>query len=155
MDFKKLAEVELLDSAPKGATTFAEVNGEVKRVAGGIGGGSGYVWDLTPYVEARNFEISETLLTIEAIIPVEEATALIDAFVKAGQIRMLARVSGADGVSVTWSQIGSVAEFQSDNIRGAVVYGSVALLSIEGFYGIVVVEGNAAVVEAKFPIAAL
>ena len=54
MDFKRLAEVELLDSAPEGATTFVEVNGEVKRVAGGIGGGgyTGYVWDVTDKLTA-------------------------------------------------------------------------------------------------------
>lgn len=54
MDFKKLAEVELLEEAPEGATAFAEVNGEVKRVSGGIGGGggSGYVWDISDRVLA-------------------------------------------------------------------------------------------------------
>lgn len=152
LEFKRLADVELLEKAPEGATTFAEVNGEVKRVAGGIGGGSGYVWDLTPYLEAGTFEASETLLTIEAIIPIEEATALIDAFVKAGQVRMLARISDADGTSLTWSQIGSVMGFQNGNTRCAVVYDSVALLSYEGAYGLVVVEGNGAMVDAKFPL---
>lgn len=49
LEFKRLADVELLEEAPKGATVFAEVNGEVKRVAGGIGGGGGrgYVLDIT------------------------------------------------------------------------------------------------------------
>lgn len=49
LEFKRLADVELLEKAPAGATAFAEVNGEVKRVAGGIGGGGGrgYVLDIT------------------------------------------------------------------------------------------------------------
>lgn len=46
MEFKKLADVNLLESAPENATAFAEVNGEVVRVKGGVGGSS-YTYDFT------------------------------------------------------------------------------------------------------------
>lgn len=39
-DFQKLADVELLEEVPEGATAFVEVDGNVKRVPGsGLGGG--------------------------------------------------------------------------------------------------------------------
>jgi hypothetical protein len=49
LEFRKLADVNLLESAPENATTFAEVNGEVVRVKGGVGGSS-YAYDFTDRV---------------------------------------------------------------------------------------------------------
>ena len=41
-DFQKLADVELLEEVPDGATAFVAVDGAVKRVPGsGLGGGGG------------------------------------------------------------------------------------------------------------------
>lgn len=41
-DFQKLADVELLEEVPDGASAFVAVNGTVKRVPGsGLGGGGG------------------------------------------------------------------------------------------------------------------
>lgn len=41
-DFQKLADVELLEEVPDGASAFVAVNGDVKRVPGsGLGGGGG------------------------------------------------------------------------------------------------------------------
>lgn len=47
--FKRLADVELIDEAPDTAHALAEIDGEIKRVAGGIGGGGagGYLVDAT------------------------------------------------------------------------------------------------------------
>lgn len=49
LKFKKLADVELVDEAPDTAHALAEVDGEIKRVAGGVGGGGtgGYLVDAT------------------------------------------------------------------------------------------------------------
>lgn len=41
-DFQKLADVELLEEVPDGASAFVAVDGTVKRVPGsGLGGGGG------------------------------------------------------------------------------------------------------------------
>ena len=68
MEFRKLAEVELLDKAPGNATALAEVNGEVVRVKSGIGGGSSAI-DLTDTIleaiENNEYEIlDEGLMSI-------------------------------------------------------------------------------------------
>lgn len=48
LKFKKLADVELVDEAPDTAHALAEIDGEIKRVAGGVGGGAGgYLVDAT------------------------------------------------------------------------------------------------------------
>lgn len=93
MDFKKLADVELLEEAPEGATAFAEVNGEVKRVAGGIGGGGGrgYVVDITDKLigvasgNGEGAEISEEGV-ISWQISVDEARKIFDEAASKGNI---------------------------------------------------------------------
>lgn len=48
LKFKKLADVELVEEAPDTAHALAEIDGEIKRVAGGVGGGAGgYLVDAT------------------------------------------------------------------------------------------------------------
>lgn len=37
--FQKLSEVELLEKAPRDANSLVEVDGKIKRVSGGVGGG--------------------------------------------------------------------------------------------------------------------
>ena len=101
MDFKRLAEVELLDSAPEGATAFAEVNGEVKRVAGGIGGGStGYVWDVTDKFIAA-VEGSEEVSMVDGYmvweLTEEEAKNIIQGAMTAGGLSIRINLSSAFG----------------------------------------------------------
>lgn len=48
LKFKKLSDVELIEEAPDSAHALAEIDGEIKRVAGGLGGGAGgYLVDAT------------------------------------------------------------------------------------------------------------
>lgn len=47
LKFKKLSDVELIEEAPDTAHALAEIDGEIKRVSGGLGGGGGYLVDAT------------------------------------------------------------------------------------------------------------
>lgn len=60
-EFKKLSEMELLDSVPKNAAVLAEVDGVIRRVPGdGLGSGGGVtVTDLLPETVYSDFEFSD------------------------------------------------------------------------------------------------
>lgn len=126
LKFKRLADVELLEEAPEGATAFAEVNGEVKRVAGGIGGGNsggkGYIWDVTDKMKAINSGDSSVgsinANTALLVLTKEEALSVITKSIEANGLTAYADLSavGLTGTVISASGpdfIGSLAEGQS------------------------------------------
>ena len=124
MDFKKLVDVELLEEAPEGATAFAEVNGEVKRVAGGIGGGGGgrgYVLDITDKVLSlasgggEGVEVTEGMASWQ--ISADEARHIFNEAASKGNISAycdltaLGEALGGDGFSLSGVYWGTGTQF--------------------------------------------
>lgn len=97
MEFKKLADVNLLDSAPANATAFAEVNGEVVRVKGGVGGdGNSYIYDFTDRIlelfssEEPAFEVSDGYMIWQPTW--EEASEIIEKAIKVDNFKVKADI---------------------------------------------------------------
>lgn len=68
-DFQKLADVELLEEVPDGASAFVAVNGDVKRVPGsGLGGGGGISTAIFRFGSENNASTKEvTYVTINPV----------------------------------------------------------------------------------------
>lgn len=70
-DFQKLADVELLEEVPDGASAFVAVDGTVKRVPGsGLGGGGGIATAILRFDIEIN--ASTNAATMKASTPVNE-----------------------------------------------------------------------------------
>lgn len=75
-DFQKLADVELLEEVPDGASAFVAVDGIVKRVPGsGLGGGGVAMAILRMGIESN---ASEKAVTMAASIPVKKLPITCD-----------------------------------------------------------------------------
>lgn len=76
-DFQKLADVELLEEVPDGASAFVAVDGTVKRVPGsGLGGGGGIATAILRPASESN--ASTKAVTRAASIPVEKLPITCD-----------------------------------------------------------------------------
>lgn len=76
-DFQKLADVELLEEVPDGASAFVAVNGDVKRVPGsGLGGGGGIATAILRLASESN--ASAKAVTRVAIAPVNKLPITCD-----------------------------------------------------------------------------
>lgn len=76
-DFQKLADVELLEEVPDGASAFVAVDGTVKRVPGsGLGGGGGIATAILRLGSESN--ASTNAVTMEATIPVDKLRITCD-----------------------------------------------------------------------------
>ena len=76
-DFQKLADVELLEEVPDGASAFVAVDGVVKRVPGsGLGGGGGIATAILRVDIESN--ASEKAVTMAASIPVNKLPITCD-----------------------------------------------------------------------------
>ena len=76
-DFQKLADVELLEEVPDGASVFVAVNGDVKRAPGsGLGGGGGIATAILRLESESN--ASEKAVTMVAIKPVNKLPITCD-----------------------------------------------------------------------------
>ena len=76
-DFQKLADVELLEEVPDGASAFVAVDGTVKRVPGsGLGGGGGIATAILRFGSESN--ASTNAVTMTASIPVNELPITCD-----------------------------------------------------------------------------
>jgi hypothetical protein len=74
-DFQKLADVELLEEVPDGASAFVAVNGIVKRVPGsGLGGGG----VATAILRQSSENNASTNATMKATIPVKKLPITCD-----------------------------------------------------------------------------
>lgn len=76
-DFQKLADVELLEEVPDGASAFVAVDGTVKRVPGsGLGGGGGIATAILRSDSESN--ASTNAVTMAASIPVNKLPITCD-----------------------------------------------------------------------------
>lgn len=76
-DFQKLADVELLEEVPDGASAFVAVDGAVKRVPGsGLGGGGGVATAILRMASESN--ASTKAVTRAAQIPVNKLPITCD-----------------------------------------------------------------------------
>ena len=76
-DFQKLADVELLEEVPDGASAFVAVDGTVKRVPGsGLGGGGGIATAILRMGIESN--ASEKAVTRAASIPINKLPITCD-----------------------------------------------------------------------------
>lgn len=76
-DFQKLADVELLEEVPDGASAFVAVDGTVKRVPGsGLGGGGGIATAILRFGIESN--ASTNAVTMSVSIPVNELPITCD-----------------------------------------------------------------------------
>lgn len=75
-DFQKLADVELLEEVPDGASAFVAVNGDVKRVPGSGLGGGGVATAILRMDSESN--ASTNAVTRTASIPVHELPITCD-----------------------------------------------------------------------------
>lgn len=75
-DFQKLADVELLEEVPDGASAFVAVDGTVKRVPGSGLGGGGVATAILRFTSERNASTKEVTRT--AAIPVNELPITCD-----------------------------------------------------------------------------
>ena len=76
-DFQKLADVELLEEVPDGASAFVAVDGTVKRVPGsGLGGGGGIATAILRLASESN--ASTKAVTRAVAIPVENLPITCD-----------------------------------------------------------------------------
>lgn len=76
-DFQKLADVELLEEVPDGASAFVAVDGTVKRVPGsGLGGGGGIATAILRFDSESN--ASAKAVTRGASIPVKRLPITCD-----------------------------------------------------------------------------
>lgn len=76
-DFQKLADVELLEEVPDGASAFVAVDGTVKRVPGsGLGGGGGIATAILRFGSESN--ASTNTVTRAASIPVKKLPITCD-----------------------------------------------------------------------------
>lgn len=76
-DFQKLADVELLEEVPDGASAFVAVDGDVKRVPGsGLGGGSGIATAILRFDVESN--ASTNAVTMTATMPVNKLPITCD-----------------------------------------------------------------------------
>lgn len=76
-DFQKLADVELLEEVPDGASAFVAVDGTVKRVPGsGLGGGGGIATAILRFDTESN--ASTNAATMAATIPVNKLPITCD-----------------------------------------------------------------------------
>ena len=76
-DFQKLADVELLEEVPDGASAFVAVDGTVKRVPGsGLGGGGGIATAILRFSSESN--ASTNAVTMAASIPVNKLPITCD-----------------------------------------------------------------------------
>lgn len=76
-DFQKLADVELLEEVPDGASAFVAVDGTVKRVPGsGLGGGGGIATAILRLSSESN--ASTNAATMTAATPVNELPITCD-----------------------------------------------------------------------------
>ena len=75
-DFQKLADVELLEEVPDGASAFVAVDGVVKRVPGSGLGGGGIATAILRFTSESN--ASEKAVTRVAIIPVNKLPITCD-----------------------------------------------------------------------------
>lgn len=76
-DFQKLADVELLEEVPDGASAFVAVDGTVKRVPGsGLGGGGGIATAILRFDSESN--ASTKAVTMTASIPVNKLPITCD-----------------------------------------------------------------------------
>ena len=70
-DFQKLADVELLEEVPDGASAFVAVDGTVKRVPGsGLGGGGGIATAILRFASESN--ASTKAVTMTATRPINK-----------------------------------------------------------------------------------
>lgn len=76
-DFQKLADVELLEEVPDGASAFVAVDGTVKRVPGsGLGGGGGIATAILRFDSESN--ASTNAVTMKAPAPVNKLPITCD-----------------------------------------------------------------------------
>lgn len=76
-DFQKLADVEMLEEVPDGASAFVAVDGTVKRVPGsGLGGGGGIATAILRFDNESN--ASTNAVTRTASIPVNKLPITCD-----------------------------------------------------------------------------
>lgn len=75
-DFQKLADVELLEEVPDGASAFVAVDGVVKRVPGSGLGGGGVATAILRFTSESN--ASEKAVTMAASIPVKKLPITCD-----------------------------------------------------------------------------
>lgn len=76
-DFQKLADVELLEEVPDGASAFVAVDGTVKRVPGsGLGGGGGIATAILRFDSESN--ASTNAVTMAATVPVNKLPITCD-----------------------------------------------------------------------------
>ena len=87
-DFQKLADVELLEEVPDGASAFVAVNGDVKRVPGsGLGGGGGIATAILRFGSESN--ASTNTATMKASISVNKLPITCDNYTYAQARAML------------------------------------------------------------------
>ena len=118
-DFQKLADVELLEEVPDGASAFVAVDGTVKRVPGsGLGGGGGIATAILRFASESN--ASTNAVTMAASIPVNKLPITCDnytyeqarAVLEAGN-PLAAMIFMSEGNRSGWASCSSVA--LSDN----------------------------------------
>lgn len=88
-DFQKLADVELLEEVPDGASAFVAVNGDVKRVPGsGLGGGGGIATAILRFDTESNASTNAVTMAIHTPVKLpitcdnytyEQARAVLEA----------------------------------------------------------------------------
>lgn len=87
-DFQRLADVELLEEVPDGASAFVAVDGVVKRVPGsGLGGGGGIATAILRLASESN--ASTKAVTRSASIPVEKLPITCDNYTYAQAMAVL------------------------------------------------------------------
>ena len=77
LKFQKLSEVELLEEAPDGAHVVVEVEGQIKRVAGGLGGGLPTLKLTTPTTLAGNYALNDTDAALMEELYVNQVPAVL------------------------------------------------------------------------------
>ena len=88
-DFQKLADVELLEEVPDGASAFVAVDGTVERVPGsGLGGGGGIATAILRFDSESN--ASTKAVTRMAITPVKKLPITCDNYTYAQAREVLA-----------------------------------------------------------------
>ena len=108
-DFQKLADVELLEEVPDGASAFVAVDGDVKRVPGsGLGGGGGVATAILRLSSESN--ASAKAVTMAIANPVKKLPITCDNYTYAQARAVLeagkpfaAMLYGSDSGSASWS----------------------------------------------------
>lgn len=118
-DFQKLADVELLEEVPDGASAFVAVNGDVKRVPGSGLGGGGCVATAILRMDSEN-NASTKAVTMAVSIPVNKLPITCDNYTYAQARAVLesgnpftAMIFMSEGNLLGWKNCSQVALFDN------------------------------------------